>query len=104
LEKHLPGNWTKIWRGEVGSKGWMSVQAAITAVIANDKMSDLLRNCIAFTGDVDTVATIALGAAANCLQIEQDLPAALLGDLENGRYGRDFLIKLDQNLMNLVKR
>ena len=104
LEKHLPGNWTKIWRGEVGSKSWISVQAAITAVIANDKMSDLLRNCIAFTGDVDTVATIALGAAANCLQIEQDLPAALLGDLENGRYGRDFLIKLDQNLMNLVKR
>lgn len=103
LEKHVSGNWTKTWCGEVGSKGWMSVQAAITAVVASYRMSDLLRNCIAFAGDVDTVATIALGAASNSSEVEQDLPSALWWALENGKFGRDYLIKLDQSLMSLVK-
>ena len=63
LDVHVPcqHQWSEVWdRGKVKSKGWMSVRAAITAVIINDNLSDLLKDCINFSGDVDTVATIPL--------------------------------------------
>lgn len=88
------------WRGKVGALGIMSVRAAITALQRNDSMSSLLKDCIAFTGDVDTVATIALAAGSVSKEIEQDLPATLLQGLEDGKYGRKYLIALDTELKN----
>lgn len=104
LTDHVPGQWSKPWQGKVGPKGWMSVKAAITAVTTSDSLTTLLKKCIAFTGDVDTVATIALAAASCSNEIEQDLPANLVTDLENGAFGRDYLIDLDKQLMALVER
>ncbi|HEY9871996.1 MAG TPA: ADP-ribosylglycohydrolase family protein [Candidatus Obscuribacterales bacterium] len=101
LEAHVPGEWSQPWQGKVKSKGWMSVRAAITAVIRNQSMSELLKDCIAFTGDVDTVSAIALAAASCSDEIVQDLPTHLIQGLENTRYGRDFIIDLDKQLMNL---
>jgi ADP-ribosyl-[dinitrogen reductase] hydrolase len=103
LEQHVGGRWVEPWQGEVGPKGWMSVRAAITAIIDNDRMSTLLKNCIAFTGDVDTVATIALAAGSCCSEIAQDLPINLVDNLENKQYGRDYLVELDKQLMTIVK-
>jgi ADP-ribosylglycohydrolase len=99
LETYVLGEWSKPWQGEVRSKGWMSVRAAITAVIRNDSLSELLKDCIAFTGDVDTVGAIALAAAACSEEITQDLPDHLIDGLENGTYGRDYIIQLDKQLM-----
>ena len=76
----------------------MSVHAAVSAVIANDSMSGLLRACTAFTGDVDTVATIALAAASCCEEITADLPEHLVTHLETGTYGLNFLRALDNRL------
>lgn len=87
--------WAEPWHGKVGSKGWMSVRAALTALASSTSLSDILRTCVAFTGDVDTVATIALAAASQSAEIVDDLPAALDSDLENGPYGRDYLRELD---------
>lgn len=98
LETHVPGEWSKPWSGKVGEKGWMSVRAAVTAIIASSRMSELLLSCVAFTGDVDTVAAIALGAASASPEITQDLPSALIVGLENGAYGSDFLKALDLQL------
>jgi ADP-ribosylglycohydrolase len=97
------GPWSGEWSGKVGSKGWMSVRAAVTALRRNDRLSDLLIDCIEFGGDVDTVASIALGAASCSREYEQDLPESLIGQLQNGPYGRDFLRNLDQKLMALVQ-
>ncbi len=104
LETYVPGHWTDPWRGKVGSKGWMSVQAAVTALIRNEQMSTLLRDCIAFGGDVDTVASMALAAGACCSAADmvQDLPDHFVAQLENGTYGRDYLISLDQLLIRRV--
>src|SRR5262249_40032951 len=41
LATHVPGPWTQRWHGKVGAKGWMSVQAAVTAVMAHDSMSSV---------------------------------------------------------------
>jgi ADP-ribosyl-[dinitrogen reductase] hydrolase len=103
IEQHVEGEWADEWRGKVRSKGWMSVKAAITAIQQTNNMSDMLRHCIDYGGDVDTVATIALAAASCSKEIEQDLPQQLAADLENGTYGRDYIRKLDQQLMSLVQ-
>lgn len=103
LESQVPGEWSIPWQGEVKSKGWMSVRAAITAIMRNDSLSELLKDCIAFTGDVDTVAAIALAAGSCSSEITQDLPEHLIYGLENGSYGKDYIINLDKQLMSLVK-
>lgn len=102
VERHVPGEWSRPWQGKVKSQGWMSVRAAITALQAADGMADLLRRCIAFSGDVDTVAAIALGAGSCCAEIAQDLPEQLIVQLENGPYGRDYLAALDARLLARV--
>jgi len=101
LEKHVSGHWATPWTGKVKSQGWMSVQAAVTALTRCDSMSDLLKTCIQFSGDVDTVAAIALAAGSCSREIAQDLPVHLWDGLENGRYGRDYICLLDTQLMAL---
>lgn len=90
--------WSENWLGEVGEKGWMSVRAAITAVRQSSSQSELLKACVAFTGDVDTVAAIAFSAAYFCREIEPDLPDWMYEGLENGKYGRDYLASVDKLL------
>jgi ADP-ribosyl-[dinitrogen reductase] hydrolase len=101
LEEHVPGEpWSFPWTGKVDHLGVMSVRAAVTALQASDRMTDLLRACIAFTGDVDTVASIALAAGSTSRDIEQDLPQHLHDGLERGPYGYDFLKELDERLLS----
>jgi ADP-ribosyl-[dinitrogen reductase] hydrolase len=103
IEHHLGGHWSVPYDAPVGSPGWQSVRAAITTVAISDSLSEVLLNSIAFTGDVDTVATIAMAAAAHSSEIENDLDEypQLLAGLENKAYGRDFLAELDGRLMVL---
>jgi ADP-ribosyl-[dinitrogen reductase] hydrolase len=104
LEQHVAGHrWSEPYQGKVKSKGWMSVRAAITALMRNNSMSDLLKDCIAFQGDVDTVATIALATTAHSKEYAQDIPQHLIDTLENGTYGRDYLVNLDKQLLALVR-
>lgn len=98
IEDYVPGPWSASWVGPVGPKGWMSVRAALTALTATDRLSDLLRACVEFTGDVDTVAAIALGAGSLSQEFDRDLPRVLVDHLEDGPYGRRYLEQLDQRL------
>lgn len=98
LALHLPGDWAAPWHGKVGHPGIASVRAALTALLQCERMSDLLQMCVGFTGDVDTVAAIALAAGACCTEVEQDLPPALYAGLERGPCGHDFLVALDRRL------
>jgi ADP-ribosyl-[dinitrogen reductase] hydrolase len=102
LASHVPGPWATPWRGKVGAQGMMSVHAAATAVMASSSLSGLLRTCVAFTGDVDTVAAIGLAAGACSEEMVPDLPDHLVAGLENGPFGRDFLRDLDKRLMERV--
>lgn len=98
LENHVPGQWLVPWSGKVGEQGMESVRAAVTALVRNWRLSELLKDCVAFTGDVDTVATLALAAASCCVEYDKDLPRELVLKLENGLYGRDYLEGLDRQL------
>jgi len=99
LEKQVSGQWAAPWAGKVMSQGWMSVRAAVTALIRCHTMSQLLKTCIQFSGDVDTVAAIALAVGSCSSEIAQDIPVHLVDTLENGQYGRDYIQRLDTQLM-----
>mgnify|MGYP001382835073 CR=1 FL=1 len=101
LEKHVNGDWATPWTGKVLSQGWMSVRAAVSALMGSETMSDLLKTCIQFSGDVDTVAAIALAAGSCSTEIAQDLPVHLVYALENSKYGKDYIQRLDAQLMAL---
>ena len=101
INDYVAGQWSIPWIGDVGEKGWQSVRAAITAVIESHGMTELLKKCIAYTGDVDTVASVALAAGSHSKEIDQDLSQAFFDGLENGPYGRDYLIDIDRQLMKL---
>jgi ADP-ribosyl-[dinitrogen reductase] hydrolase len=97
LEKRMGSGWFD-WRGKVGAAGLDSARAALTTFARHTSMSAMLRESIAWTGDVDTVAALALGLAGCCLEVQPDLPQVLMQDLENGPYGSDYLKQLDRRL------
>lgn len=80
-------------------EGWPCVMAALDAVNSHDCLSEILKYCINFAGDTDTIATIAMGMASVCKEIRQDLPDNLISGLENDKYGRDYIIDLDKRLL-----
>jgi ADP-ribosylglycohydrolase len=96
--------WSPILQKRVRVHAWDCLEAAIYAIEAHDSMSKILQQCVAYTGDVDTVAAIAMGPASLCREITQDLPDDLVSNLENKRYGRDFLKRLDLKLFERFPR
>jgi ADP-ribosyl-[dinitrogen reductase] hydrolase len=105
LDTHVSGyGWSDTHKGPVGAKGCDSVRAALTALTRNYSVADLLVDCVNFGGDVDTVAAIAMAAAACADDITHDIPEPLWNGLENGRFGRDSLIELDRDLQDFAGR
>ena len=68
----------------------------------NSSLAELLMDCMNFGGDVDTVATIALAAASCSSDYTRDIPQVLVDELENGKYGRNYIMELDAKLAELV--
>ena len=103
LTRYVPGyDWNPTWRGKVPVHGINTVQAAVTAVSQSSSLSELLRRCVAFTGDVDSVATIALASASSNATFTRDIPDNLWNDFEPSRFGLRYLLDLDQRVRSIV--
>lgn len=100
LTQHVPFKhaWHKPWRGKVGPSGLEAVHAAVYVLSRQKTLADVLRAAVALSGDVDTVAAIAMAAASTSEQFAWDLPPALTEDLEKGAFGRPYLMKIDRAL------
>jgi len=94
--------WDVDWKGRVGAKGVDSVRAAVTVVKHGRSLAGILKAAVAFGGDVDTVAAIALCAASTSKRIIQDLPDCLTRGLESGPWGSGYLRSLDLSLSRLI--
>lgn len=92
-------DWNSDYDERIKSKGWMSVKAAITAIKRNNSLRDILEDICWMGGDVDTAATVAISAASCSDDIIKNLPDSLYWGLENGKYGREYLHRLDQKLL-----
>lgn len=103
LDDHLPGyGWRAPHKGDVGPMGIESTRAALTALLRTDSLADLLIDCVNFGGDVDTVCAIATAAATCAADFDQTIPSALWDNLENGEFGRDYLIGLDSQFRDFA--
>lgn len=86
-----------------------TVQAVFYLLFNKKKQSEILQEAINMGGDVDSVASIALGLASLTDEIEADLDsidedASLLLDLESAsRYGRVFITDLDRRIDTYIK-
>jgi ADP-ribosylglycohydrolase len=96
LARHVPGyEWESPWSGHVEVHGIQTVRAALTAITRTESLAELLKACVDFTGDVDSVATIALASASCSVQFSRNLPAALWEGAEDSTYGIRYLHDLD---------
>ena len=100
LNDVVPGyHWEIPHVGPVGNRGIQVVRAAVTLV--SNYQGDpnaLLQEAVAFTGDVDTVACIAMAAASFLPQVVE-LEPILVHGLENGNFGKAYLEDLDAKLL-----
>jgi len=69
--------WSHTHKGSVGAKRCDSVGAAAAALVRSQSVADLLVDCVNFAGDVDTVAAIAMAAAACADDIVRNIPETL---------------------------
>jgi ADP-ribosylglycohydrolase len=103
LEKHVGGPWAKPWHGRVGPFGVDAVHAACYVVSRRSSLAEILKEAVSLTGDVDTVAAIAVAAASTSADFAKDLPQVLVDNLERGEYGYDYLRVMDATLWRSIR-
>lgn len=98
LRQHHLGNWNYQWQQPVSSNSYETVSAAFTALLKHNNLGDLLVDCISFSGDTDSIASIALGIACCFPEYENNLPKHLYHDLDEPVIGLAYLRRIDQAL------
>ena len=86
------------WDAEVKCDANETMHAVATALLRNRSQASLLRDCVNFGGDVDSVAAIALGLSSLTHEYAKDLPEHLGRTLESGEFGSRFMSMLDGRL------
>lgn len=82
----------------------MTVAAVIYTLFKAKTTTDIIKIAVNFGGDVDSIASVALGLASIKDDIMINYSKELISNLENKKYGRDYLISLDKRLMQLYPR
>ena len=104
LEAHVPGHdWASDHEGWVSVEGVPCAHAAITCVRLGRSMENVLERAIDLGGDVDTVAAMAM-FIASVTKLPNDLDSKLYSGLEQGSYGKDYLLRLDKSLSEFASR
>lgn len=83
--------------------GYPTTKAVIKIVSEATSMKDCLKESIDFGGDTDTVAALCMAILSQKENCEKGLPVFLYDNLENGKYGKDYLINLDFQLNEKFK-
>ena len=99
IEHKVPGyNLTETWTASVPCHGISTVKAALTVLMCTDSMKEALIKSVAFGGDTDSVASITLGILECYKNKIDDIPKNLIDTCEQGNYGLDFCLDLEQRL------
>lgn len=83
--------------------GYPTTQAVIKIVSEATSMKDCLKTSIDYGGDTDTVAALCMAILSHKQNCDKILPSFLYEELENDKFGKDFLTKLDLELLNKFK-
>ena len=77
---------------------------AFESLKSANTLHGIIKNAVAFEGDTDTVAAIAVALASQCSDVDQFIPDALVTGLEDGEFGKAYLNKLDAGLISLTQK
>lgn len=83
------------WSGYVECHGLQTVMAALTAIQQTDSFGDMLKQIVEWGGDVDSVCSVAMGAAWARTDMANDLPSEFFYKLEDSPFVRTYLQGLD---------
>jgi ADP-ribosyl-[dinitrogen reductase] hydrolase len=83
--------------------GYPTTKAVIKIVSEANSIQDCLKLSIDYGGDTDTVAALCMAILSQKEDCQKELPDFLLEELENGIYGKDYLINLDAKLEDKYK-
>ena len=75
-----------------------TIDAVLTILLKTNSYSEILKESINLGGDTDSVASIALGLASLTDQYKIDLPEFLYEEIENNRYGKDYILYLEDEI------
>ncbi|WP_027708549.1 ADP-ribosylglycohydrolase family protein [Zooshikella ganghwensis] len=99
LESKSLSGWNYNWSGKVSVKAFDTVSAAFSCLLSCQSLKELLRKSVAFGGDTDSIASIAVGLATCFEEYDQELPINLLESLDEPMYGLEYLELLDRKLL-----
>lgn len=98
VQSKLTMNWSHAYNAYVKCDAFETVNAAFTILEECDTYRDILLKSVNLGGDTDSVASIALGLASCGLCFDPHLPNFLYDDLEDGKFGKKYLMKLDEEV------
>ncbi|WP_130734948.1 ADP-ribosylglycohydrolase family protein [Flavobacterium sp. J27] len=78
--------------------GYPTTKAVIKIVSEATSMEECLKYGIDFGGDTDTVAALCMAILSQKKDCEKRLPTFLFDELENGKFGKTYLMELDEKL------
>ncbi len=103
LSRHTPIALPTPWKGEPvqGPGVGLKTAAAVYALVSTEpSLLKIAETAIRWGGDVDSVLAIAWGIASSRMQtVDGELPGFFETGLEDGSYGRRFLVGLGTRLM-----
>lgn len=76
-----------------------TLDAVFTVLSLSNSLVEIIDRSIKLGGDTDSVASIACGIAYFSDEFDKKLPEFLARDIENGVYGKAFLVNLNHRLM-----
>ena len=79
-----------------------TIDAVMTVLKQSNTFSEIIDKSVRLGGDTDSVASIACGLASLSNEFVNDLPVFLYDDLENEKYGREYIQKLDIEVKKLI--
>lgn len=92
------------FKGPIACDGIQTAFTAIRLIQIHSNMKDILAHAIRLRGDTDSVASVALGLASLTKKIKNNLPLHLYDKLENGEFGKDYLLEIDSKLFEKYLR
>ncbi|SMF03969.1 ADP-ribosylglycohydrolase [Alteromonadaceae bacterium Bs31] len=98
VSQHTKFNWQDNWSSPVACCGEETVNALLTVLKSSETLKEILLASVAFGGDVDTVAAVGLGIGSVSNDYSSGLPTFLYEQLENGRYGKTYLLEMGMKL------
>lgn len=104
LETHAPGvDWSyetfkKLESRGTSHHGFQTVRAALHSLIRGHSLIDVVVMAVSLGNATVSVAAIAAASAATCSWVRNAIPDDLTYGLENGTYGRGYLVKMDERM------